>query len=99
MNRLIIKTQDEIQRTVEDLNRDLERRILAGPPGQCPVDIKMCIRDSNTCLCFYIRTGRCGQIAGIFTNFCYLMQCIRFGRLCAGCEVFGGSIFAACFCG
>ena len=39
MNRLTIKSEDKIQKTVEALNRDLERRVLASPPGQCPVDL------------------------------------------------------------
>lgn len=34
-----MKSEDRIQKTVEMLNRDLERRVLASPPGQCPVDL------------------------------------------------------------
>ena len=39
MNRLTMKSEGMIQRTVELLNRDLERRVLTSPPGQCPVDM------------------------------------------------------------
>ena len=39
MNRLYIKSRDTAQKTVEGLYKDLERRIVASPPGQCPVDL------------------------------------------------------------
>ena len=39
MNRLFIKSQDQAQKTVEGLYKDLERRIVASPPGQCPVEL------------------------------------------------------------
>ncbi len=39
MNRLYIKSRDTAQKTVEGLYKDLERRIIASPPGQCPVDL------------------------------------------------------------
>ena len=39
MNRLFIKSRDTAQKTVEGLYKDLERRIIASPPGQCPVDL------------------------------------------------------------
>lgn len=47
MSRLSIITQNSAQRTVEELYKDLERRIVASPPGLCPVDmaasfLKMC---------------------------------------------------------
>ena len=47
MSRLSILTQNQAQTTVEDLYKDLERRISASPPGLCPVDLsvsflKMC---------------------------------------------------------
>ena len=32
-------TRDKAQATVEDLYKDLERRIVASPPGLCPVDL------------------------------------------------------------
>lgn len=47
MSRLSIITPSKAQTTVEELYKDLERRIIASPPGLCPVDmaasfLKMC---------------------------------------------------------
>ena len=39
MSRLSIDTQNRAQRTVEELYKDLERRITASQPGLCPVDL------------------------------------------------------------
>lgn len=39
MSRLSIITDDRAQATVESLYRDLERRIVASPPGLCPLDL------------------------------------------------------------
>ena len=39
MSRLSIITKSEAQATVEELYKDLERRIQASPPGLCPVDM------------------------------------------------------------
>lgn len=39
MSRLTIMTTTQAQRVVEDLYKDLERRIIASPPGLCPVDM------------------------------------------------------------
>ncbi len=39
MNRLLIKSPDIVQKTIERLHGDFERRIAASPPGQCPVDL------------------------------------------------------------
>ena len=39
MSRLSIITQNKAQTTVEELYKDLERRISASPPGLCPVDL------------------------------------------------------------
>ncbi|MGN0733873.1 MAG: NAD(P)-binding protein [Emergencia sp.] len=38
-NRLLMKSKDSIQRTVDGLYKDLERRVMTSPPGQCPVDL------------------------------------------------------------
>jgi len=40
MSRLSIVTQNNAQKTVEDLYKDLERRITASQPGLCPVDLQ-----------------------------------------------------------
>jgi len=52
MSRLSIITASKAQTTVETLYKDLERRIIASPPGLCPVDLassflKMC--HAQTC--------------------------------------------------
>ncbi|MCF6465307.1 NAD(P)-binding protein [Clostridium sp. Cult2] len=52
MSRLSIITRDKAQATVETLYKDLERRIIASPPGLCPIDLassflKMC--HAQTC--------------------------------------------------
>lgn len=39
MSRLSIITRNQAQTTVEELYKDLERRIVASPPGLCPVDL------------------------------------------------------------
>lgn len=39
MSRLSILTRNQAQTTVEELYKDLERRIIASPPGLCPVDL------------------------------------------------------------
>jgi len=39
MSRLSIITKDRAQATVEVLYKDLERRIIASPPGLCPIDL------------------------------------------------------------
>lgn len=39
MSRLTIMTQTQSQRVIEELYKDLERRIIASPPGLCPVDM------------------------------------------------------------
>lgn len=41
MSRLKIETPDQVQLTVERLYKDLERHIIASPPGLCPVDLQL----------------------------------------------------------
>ena len=41
MSRLKIVTPDKAQLTVERLYKDLERHIVASPPGLCPVDLQL----------------------------------------------------------
>lgn len=55
MNRLFIKSQDSVQKTVDGLYKDLERRITASPPGQCPVDLTA----SFLRLCHSQSCGKC----------------------------------------
>ena len=55
MNRLYIKSHDTAQKTMEGLYKDLERRIIASPPGQCPVDLTA----SFLRLCHSQSCGKC----------------------------------------
>ncbi|SHE98628.1 NAD(P)-binding protein [Clostridium fallax] len=61
MSRLLMVTPDKAQTVVEELYRDLERRIIASPPGICPIDImvsfiRMC--QAQTCgKCVPCRVG------------------------------------------
>ena len=41
MSRLKVETPDSVQLTVERLYKDLERHIVASPPGLCPVDLQL----------------------------------------------------------
>lgn len=66
MSRLTIITSNKAQTTIERLYKDLERRIVASPPGLCPVDmaasfLKLC--HAQTCgKCVPCRIGL-GQLS------------------------------------
>ena len=52
MSRLEITSPNQAQLMIEELYKDLERRIESSPPGLCPVDmtrafVEMC--HTNTC--------------------------------------------------
>ena len=71
MSRLTILTKDKAHVTMESLYQDLERRIVASPPGLCPVDltrsfIKMCLTQSCG-KCVPCRVGL-RQLARLFDN-------------------------------
>lgn len=55
MSRLEFKTKDRAQKTVDGLCSDLGRRIVASPPGQCPVDMA----ESFLSLCHAQSCGKC----------------------------------------
>ena len=55
MSRLKISTPDRAQLTVERLYKDLERHIVASPPGLCPVDLQL----SFLKLCHAQTCGKC----------------------------------------
>lgn len=55
MDRLNIKVKDNGQKTVEGLYKDLERRIISSPIGQCPVDMAA----SFLRLCHAQSCGKC----------------------------------------
>ncbi len=69
MSRLEFKTKDRAQMVVEGLYGDIERRIIASPPGQCPVDmaasfLKLC--HAQTCgKCVPCRVG-IGQLLKLY---------------------------------
>ena len=71
MSRLKIATPNKAQLTVERLYKDLERRIIASPPGLCPVDLqlsflKMC--HAQTCgKCVPCRVGL-GQLQNLMED-------------------------------
>lgn len=71
MSRLDFKTKDRAQVVVESLYGDIERRIAASPPGQCPVDMA----ESFLKLCHAQSCGKCvpcrvgiGQMLDILDN-------------------------------
>ncbi len=55
MSRMQIVTPNEAQLTVERLYKDMERRIVASPPGLCPVDLQL----SFLKLCHAQTCGKC----------------------------------------
>ena len=55
MSRLSIVTSNKAQTTVETLYKDLERRIVASPPGLCPIDLA----SSFLKLCHAQTCGKC----------------------------------------
>lgn len=71
MSRLTIATEDRAQQTVESLYKELERRIVASPPGLCPVDLalnflRLC--HAQTCgKCVPCRVGL-GQLAALIED-------------------------------
>ena len=71
MSRLVIPTNSEAQNVVEELYKDLERRIIASPPGLCPIDVtaaflRMC--HAQTCgKCVPCRIGL-GQLSNLLDD-------------------------------
>lgn len=55
MSRLEVKTPGQAQAVVEQLYRNMERRIAASPPGLCPVDLALNFLD----LCRAQTCGKC----------------------------------------
>ena len=71
MSRLDIKTPSRAQTVVDNLYRDVERRIASSPPGLCPVDISL----SFLQLCHAQTCGKCvpcriglGQLSKLITQ-------------------------------
>ena len=55
MSRLGIKSPSRAQTVVDNLYRDVERRIAASPPGLCPVDMSLAFLH----LCHAQSCGKC----------------------------------------
>ena len=55
MSRLEVKTPGQAQAVVEQLYRNIERRIAASPPGLCPVDMAL----NSLKLCLAQTCGKC----------------------------------------
>ena len=55
MSRLDIKSPSRAQTVVDNLYRDVERRIAASPPGLCPVDMSLAFLK----LCHAQSCGKC----------------------------------------
>jgi len=68
VSRLNINTPNAAQQVVEGLYRDVERRIVASPPGLCPVDmsasfLKMChAQTCGKCAPCRVGLGQLGQL-------------------------------------
>lgn len=68
MSRLSIISPSKVQTVVEGLYRDIERRIIASPPGLCPVDmasafLKLCHAQScGKCVPCRVGLGQLGQL-------------------------------------
>lgn len=71
MSRLYINTPDKAQKVVEGLYHDMERRIIASPPGICPVDLSLAfltLCHAQTCgKCVPCRIGL-GQLKALMTQ-------------------------------
>lgn len=76
MSRLTLQTDNEAQNAAEGLYRDMERRILAGPPGQCPVDLTA----SFLKLCHAQTCGKCVPCRVGLGQLCHLFDDILNGR-------------------
>ncbi len=71
MSRKIINVPDRAQQVVEQLYKDLERRIEASPPGLCPIDMSRAFLE----LCHAQTCGKCtpcriglGQLKALITD-------------------------------
>ena len=71
MSRLSIVTRNRAQETVEELYKDVERRIQASQPGLCPVDLArsfLHICHSQSCgKCVPCRVGL-GQLESLLND-------------------------------
>lgn len=76
MSRLEMTTKDSVQQTVETMYKDLERRIIASPPGLCPIDISVSfLRMAHTQTC-----GKCVPCRVGLGQLIHLMEDVLEGR-------------------
>lgn len=76
MSRLKVETPDQVQLTVERLYKDLERHIVASPPGLCPVDLQLSflkVCQAQTC-------GKCVPCRVGLEQLRHLMEDVLEGR-------------------
>ena len=76
MSRLKVDTPDRVQLTVEKLYKDLERHIIASPPGLCPVDLQLSflkVCQAQTC-------GKCVPCRVGLTKLQQLLQDVLNGK-------------------
>lgn len=76
MSRLKIETPDQAQLTVERLYKDLERHIIASPPGLCPVDLQL----SFLKVCHAQTCGKCVPCRVGLAQLQHLMEDVLDGR-------------------
>ncbi|MBO5279484.1 MAG: NAD(P)-binding protein, partial [Lachnospiraceae bacterium] len=76
MSRLKIATPNKAQLTVERLYKDLERHIIASPPGLCPVDLQL----SFLKLCHAQTCGKCVPCRVGLGQLQHLMEDVLEGR-------------------
>lgn len=76
MSRLTMVTKDGVQQTVETMYKDLERRILASPPGLCPIDLSVSfLKMAHTQTC-----GKCVPCRVGLGQLMHLMEDVLEGR-------------------
>ena len=76
MSRLKIEMPDQAQLTVERLYKDLERHIVASPPGLCPVDLQL----SFLKLCHSQTCGKCIPCRVGLLQLQYMLEDVLEGR-------------------
>lgn len=76
MSRLLIHTKNTASQTVEGLYKDLERRIVASPPGICPVDLAL----NFLRLCHAQTCGKCTPCRIGLGQLAYYLQMVLDGE-------------------
>ena len=79
MSRLLLQTPDQVEKTVERLYEDLERHIIASPPGLCPVDMQIAMLK----LCHAQTCGKCTPCRVGLKQLQNLLEDVIAGNACA----------------